>query len=212
MFFSRVFLCGSFTSTDPGWVSRSPRSPTSEPPQRLCGRRIISSSTYSLYKLPLFLAGDMGESVKFVPPLHFFLFQLRPRAALRGKARLWERDPGGIKVQQRGLPPGHGQDQLPMVPLGGDTDGSLIFTSAVFFSFFLGYTSSFSCIKMDALHTQVRCGDVIIRPGWRRLWNSACFIYFIYFIFFLLHHYKRKKIIMCSNYWWQAVKLWRNVL
>lgn len=130
-----------FTSTDAhsGRVSRSPRGPTSEPPQRLCGRRIISSSTYSLYKLPLFLAGDMGESVKFVPPLHFFLFQLRPRAVLRGKARLWERDPGGIKVQRRGLPPGHGQDQLPMVPLAGDTDGSLIFTSAVFFFFFLSW-------------------------------------------------------------------------
>lgn len=200
-----------FTSTDAhsGRVSRSPRSPTSEPPQRLCGRRIISSSTYSLYKLPLFLAGDMGESVKFVPPLHFFLFQLRPRAVLRGKARLWERDPGGIKVQRRGLPPGHGQDQLPMVPLAGDTDGSLIFTSAVFFFLFsfLVTHQGFSCIKMDVLHTQVRCSDVIIRPGWRRFWNSACFI-----LFFLLYYYKRKKIIMCSKCWWQSVKLWRNVL
>lgn len=77
-----------------------------------------------------------------------------------------------------------------------------------FFSFFfLGYTSGFSCIKMDVLHTQVRCSDVIIRPGWRRFWNSACFI-----LFLLLYYYKRKKIIMCSKCWWQSVKLWRNVL
>lgn len=176
-----------FTSTDAhsGRVSRSPRSPTSEPPQRLCGRRIISSSTYSLYKLPLFLAGDMGESVKFVPPLHFFLFQLRPRAVLRGKARLWERDPGGIKVQRRGLPPGHGQDQLPMVPLAGDTDGSLIFTSAVFFFFFLSWLHIRFLLYQNgrAAHTVEMqwCNN----PAWMAQVLEQRLLYFIFFIVLL---------------------------
>ena len=93
--------------------SCSPRTagPTTLSRRSACVAQNISSSTYLVYKL-LLLARDMGESVKFVPPLHFS-FLTRPRAAHEAKPGSERRDPGGIKGELAGLPPGHGQTSFP---------------------------------------------------------------------------------------------------
>lgn len=142
---------------------------TTEPPPRLCGKTKYFQAPHTWFTSSFFWP-ETWEKVWNVSHPYTFLFN-SAKSCARSKARLWERDPGGIKgelrasLQDSDRPPSHGASRR----LGGL---SPIFTSAVFCffssSFFLSSTPGYSWIKMDVsifvLHIQVRCIDVMIRP------------------------------------------------